>query len=150
MIIVDNLSNNVYNYHTITKGEDIMQEKSALALRLKMLRREKGLTAQQVADALGIKSATYRRYEIDTKPRDEVYIALAEFFGVSVDYLMSGKTSVALSAACGGSDYIVLPENQISLSPAENALILSLRSLSSEEQNEVFEFVNWKCVRAKK
>ena len=127
-----------------------MQEKSALALRLKMLRREKGLTAQQVADALGIKSATYRRYEIDTKPRDEVYIALAEFFGVSVDYLMSGKTSVALSAACGGGDYTVLPENQISLSPAENALIFSLRSLSPEAQNEVFEFVNWKCVRAKK
>lgn len=46
-----------------------MREKSDLALRLKALRREKGVNSQTVADAVGIKSATYRRYEIDTKPR---------------------------------------------------------------------------------
>ena len=55
-----------------------MQKKSGLAVRLKALRREKGVTSQVVADAIGIKSATYRRYEIDTKPRDEVYVALAD------------------------------------------------------------------------
>lgn len=68
-----------------------MREKSDLALRLKALRREKGVNSQTVADAVGIKSATYRRYEIDTKPKDAVYVALANYFGVSVDYLMSGR-----------------------------------------------------------
>ena len=66
-----------------------MQAKSELALRLKLLRKERGITAEKVAEAIGVKSATYRRYEIDTKPKDDVYLALADFFNVSVDYLIS-------------------------------------------------------------
>lgn len=73
-----------------------MREKSDLALRLKALRREKGVNSQTVADAVGIKSATYRRYEIDTKPKDAVYVALANYFGVSVDYLMSGREIMSI------------------------------------------------------
>ena len=83
----------VYNNHINAhmRGSDSMHAKSDLALRLKLLRKERGLTSDQVAEAVGVKSATYRRYEIDTKPKDSIYLALADFFGVTVDFLMSGK-----------------------------------------------------------
>ena len=121
-----------------------MQEKSELALRLKLLRREKGVTSQQVADAIGIKSATYRRYEIDTKPKDEVYISLAEYFGVTVDYLMSGRESVILRVADSGA-YQPSPAE---LTAEEAALVKKLRTLSEQDFKEVQNFVDWKCISA--
>lgn len=71
----------VYNNHINAhmRGSDSMHAKSDLALRLKLLRKERGLTSDQVAEAVGVKSATYRRYEIDTKPKDSIYLALADF-----------------------------------------------------------------------
>lgn len=138
------LSNCVYNYHINCKGEDFMQKKSELALRLKVLRREKGVTSQQVADALGIKSATYRRYEIDTKPKDDVYIALAEYFGVTVDYLMSGRAGNMLSVADSGA----YAPASARLSKEETALVKKLRTLSEQDFKEVQNFVDWKCICA--
>lgn len=128
-----------------------MREKSDLALRLKALRREKGVNSQTVADAVGIKSATYRRYEIDTKPKDEVYVALADYFGVSVDYLMSGR---------GGSDYLSVAASEgtgeyrtdysAPLSDDEKNLIKKLRSLNVSDFDEVVRFVDWKCQNSQK
>lgn len=122
-----------------------MREKSDLALRLKALRREKGVNSQTVADAVGIKSATYRRYEIDTKPKDAVYVALANYFGVSVDYLMSGR---------GDNEYlsVAAPEETVRYSAVHNsalsddeALILKkLRSLDGSDFDEVVRFIDWK------
>ena len=57
-----------------------MHAKSDLALRLKLLRKERGLTSDQVAEAVGVKSATYRRYEIDTKPKDSILPCPCGFF----------------------------------------------------------------------
>ncbi len=121
-----------------------MQKKSELALRLKLLRREKGVTSQQVADAIGIKSATYRRYEIDTKPKDEVYISLAEYFGVTVDYLMSGRENMTLRVADSGAYQPSLAE----LTAEETALVKKLRTLSEQDFKEVQNFVDWKCISA--
>lgn len=122
-----------------------MREKSDLALRLKALRREKGVNSQTVADAVGIKSATYRRYEIDTKPKDAVYVALANYFGVSVDYLMSGR---------GDNEHFLVaaPEETVRYSAVHNsalsddeALILKkLRSLDGSDFDEVVRFIDWK------
>lgn len=119
-----------------------MQKKSELALRLKLLRREKGVTSQQVADAIGIKSATYRRYEIDTKPKDEVYISLAEYFGVTVDYLMSGRECVTLRVADSGA----YQPSSAELTAEEAALVKKLRTLSEQDFKEVQNFVDWKCI----
>ena len=81
-----------------------MKEKSELALRLKKLRREKGVTSAEVAEAIGVKGATYRRYEIDTNPKGVTFIKLAEYFGVSVDYLIGNTTEEdELKVACGNN-----------------------------------------------
>ena len=57
--------------------------------RLSDLRIDHDLTQQQVADILGCKREVYRRYEKGTRtiPVDFL-IKLAEYYGVSVDYLL--------------------------------------------------------------
>lgn len=56
--------------------------------RLKQLRKEKGLTLDDIQSQTGIKRGTYNNYENGTtKPKLETWQALANFFGVSVPYL---------------------------------------------------------------
>lgn len=57
--------------------------------RLKALRTSRKVTQQQAADAAGMRVQHYQRYEYgDRTPRIEQLIALADFYGVSLDYLV--------------------------------------------------------------
>ena len=60
--------------------------------RIKALRVEKKLTQQQVADALGLNSVTYLRYEKGQRQMPlELLPMIADLFDVSLDYLF-GRT----------------------------------------------------------
>ena len=60
--------------------------------RLKELRKEKGLTQKQVADALGISDKGYGYYELGQRePNIAMLKALCDFYDVSADYLI-GRT----------------------------------------------------------
>ena len=60
-----------------------------LSAQFKKIRTEKGLTQKQVADGIGITEQAYQRYEYGkTVPSALVLIALADFFDVSLDYLV--------------------------------------------------------------
>lgn len=60
--------------------------------RLKSLRNERNLNQSEVAEELGIARTTYANYEQGTRfPGKENLIAIAEYFGVSIDYLL-GET----------------------------------------------------------
>ena len=53
------------------------------------LRTERGLTQADVAKAIDIRTLTYQRYEYgEREPRLSKLIALADFFDVSLDYLI--------------------------------------------------------------
>ena len=66
--------------------------------RLKNLRNEKQLTQSEVAKKLGIAPSTYSNYEQGTRfPDKETLINLAQFYKVSIDYLL-GETDEKLSA----------------------------------------------------
>lgn len=66
----------------------------ALHIQLKKIRAEKGFTQKQVADGLSIAEQAYQRYEYGkTIPSALVLIALADFFDVSLDYLV-GRSDV--------------------------------------------------------
>lgn len=57
--------------------------------RLKQLRKMRGLSQIALADKVGISKSTIGAYETeDRKPSREALLTLAEFFGVSVDYLL--------------------------------------------------------------
>ena len=63
-----------------------------LSERLKQLRTERKLTQQNLADHLGVKLRTYQYYESDAddshRPDLETLVVLADFYDVSVDYLI--------------------------------------------------------------
>ena len=60
--------------------------------RLKALRKERKETQLQVAQAIGMGDRHYQRIENDEGlPGLEIFCALAEHFGVSMDYL-AGRT----------------------------------------------------------
>lgn len=60
--------------------------------RLKSLRLQNNVTQQKVADALGVTVGNVQKFEYGTaKPKLENVIKLADFFNVSLDYLV-GRT----------------------------------------------------------
>lgn len=57
--------------------------------RLRELRRIKGFTQKQVREGTGISDMGYRRYEYGMRdPAYKQLLALADFFNVSLDYLV--------------------------------------------------------------
>ena len=60
--------------------------------KIKHIRISKGLTQKQVADATSLTTVAIQNYENHRrKPTYDVLIALADYFGVSIDYLV-GRT----------------------------------------------------------
>ena len=56
------------------------------------LRKKAGKTQKDMAEYLGISRQAYANYETDArKPDYETLLKLAEFFNVSVDYLLRGN-----------------------------------------------------------
>lgn len=57
--------------------------------RLKTLRKRKGVTQKSIADTVSITEVSYQRYEYGkVRPSLDVLIALADYFDVSLDYLV--------------------------------------------------------------
>ena len=60
-----------------------------LGKRLNMARKEKGLTAQQMADRLDITISAYRFYENGkARPTLDKLVQIADILGVTTDYLL--------------------------------------------------------------
>ena len=66
-----------------------MKMEIILGKRLKELREERNLTQKQVSALLGLNSVTYLHYEkAQREPPLAVLVQMAQFFEVSVDYLL--------------------------------------------------------------
>lgn len=85
--------------------------------KLKQLRIQKGVTQADIATAIGVSPATIGNYEQGTRePRNnEMWKKIADFFGVSVDYLMD-KTETSYASL--RSRILPLEETE---SPKKNA-----------------------------
>lgn len=60
--------------------------------RFKTLRVERNLSQRQVASGTGLTDTAVQNYEYGTrKPSYDAFIAIADYFGVSLDYL-AGRT----------------------------------------------------------
>lgn len=85
--------------------------------RIKELRKARGITQVQLAKIIGIEQSSVGKYEGKDaiSPSDDIKIRIADYFGVSLDYLV-------------GRD----KPNDLQLSPAESKLISDFRTLSPE------------------
>ena len=81
---------------------------STVAEHLRTLRSERGLYQKEVASFLGVDRTTYVKYELGTSaPSNDILAALADYFDVSVDYLL-GRTNLR-SAPDGSSHGVKIP-----------------------------------------
>lgn len=63
-----------------------------LSKRLKMCRKERGVSQREVAIFCDITEKTYQNYELMTRePKLDILIRIADYFEVSLDYL-TGRT----------------------------------------------------------
>lgn len=97
--------------------------------KLKILRKERGLTLQEMADILNVSRGSYNYYELGkTEPNINILFQLSDFFGVSIDYLLGHSESSP--AVRGGS-----PET---FTEEERTLIRYYRAIGKEAKNAVF------------
>lgn len=99
-------------------------------LRLKQLREQWHLTQSGLALKLNLSQSTVSAYEVgDRTPDLETLVSIAQFFGVSLDYL-AGLTD---------SKH---PLTQSDLTPEELAHLYTYRQLSSRQQERVEAYMD--------
>ncbi len=60
--------------------------------RIQRLRKDKGMTQEELAAVLGIGDRHLRKIESGERgPSTEIFVELSELFGVSLDYIIVGK-----------------------------------------------------------
>lgn len=59
--------------------------------RLALLIEERGVNLSQVAKETGIPKSSLHNYLVGTEPSMSKLLTLSEFFGCSIDYLVTGK-----------------------------------------------------------
>ena len=75
----------------------------AFSQRLAALRAERGLSQAQIAKEVGVVVRAYQRYEYGQRePQLAVLIRIADFYGVSLDYLAGRSGEPGLPGRGGG------------------------------------------------
>lgn len=75
---------------------------------LRNLRKDKGVTQQAVADAIGVRQSNYAFYETGKKhPSHETLLAIADYYGVTSDYLL-GRTQSPNHVKVDSDDFDLL------------------------------------------
>lgn len=124
-------------------------ERTIVAERLIKLRKEKGLSAKEAAEQIGIPYQNYRKYETKVYPKNEIIVKIADFYGVTVDYLM-GRTDECHSYNDSVNRFVLnqkrknysVVENDLgSLSEFEIMAVKKIRAASSEKKAIIAEFL---------
>ena len=80
------------------------------------LLKEKGLRASDVSKATGIHGSTFSDWKSGrSKPKQEKLQKIADYFGVSVDYLMTGKNSSNIKVIDENNNVVVLDDEALEL-----------------------------------
>lgn len=92
---------------------------------LKLLRREMGLSQQQLAERVGVSQQSINKYENhNIEPDISTLIKIADCFSTSVDYLV-GHTDIR---------HVIEPVQQYDLNRDEAVLMAGYRRLSRKQQ----------------
>lgn len=92
---------------------------------LKQLRKERGISQQRLADAIGVSQPSINKYENhNIEPEIEVLKRMADYFDTSIDYIV-GHTDVRRK---------IEPTEDFRLNHQEAEMISRLRALNDDEK----------------
>lgn len=117
-------------------------------MRLKELRKQKKLRQQDVADAINCSQAVYSRYENgEREPSKIVLNSLADFYNVSVDYILGRDQDVDVHPSSDNDVEIrFLARGGEHLSPERRkkveALLASLMDLDDEALDQAGQVID--------
>ncbi len=117
------------------------------SVKLKTLRREKGLTQLEAAKLLGISLRTMQNYESGKSypKQTSVYAAMASLFGVTADYLLSEEDRFIMDASeRGGTE----ARKDVQALIAEVGGLFAGGELSDADKEKVLRAINdlyWKA-----
>lgn len=99
---------------------------------LKKLRTDKGISQQALANVIGVSQQSVNKYENhNVEPELRALMAMADFFGTSVDYLI-GHTEIPNVIE------VVHPHD---LNAQEAAMVEGFRNLTEEERKSILRIV---------
>ncbi|NBI18684.1 XRE family transcriptional regulator [Neglecta sp. X4] len=100
---------------------------------LKSLRQEKGYSQLEMAGELGIPQSTYQQYEAGiNEPKFSTLIQIADYFDVSIDYLI-GRTNVREPWDKAG-DRVIAELSSLRNPRAKEAILALLREIRQEDK----------------
>lgn len=105
--------------------------------RLKLLRNERNLLQKDVAEHLNISVSTYCNWEKGKfEPDQDSLLKLADFFGVSADYLL-GREEKSSPAE---QESLRIPE---ALKPYQVAFFDGIEGLSEESMQDILKYIEF-------
>lgn len=112
--------------------------------RLKELRKEKGLTQEELAKKLQIAKSSIGMYETNKRiPEVRTLESIADYFNVDMDYLMGNTDTRRIY------NYDFYTENRQNTISFLSQYVLKLRKLDEDDLDEVMALVNHKLSKAK-
>ncbi len=109
-----------------------------LSERLKLLRKEKDLSQRELANLLNISNGTVAMYETNKRqPDNETLSKIADFFNVSIDYLLC-RTDIKKTPNNDGELKVILNDDELL------AAIKKLMDLSEKDKKDIIEFIEFK------
>lgn len=104
---------------------------SNLGVRIKFLRERSNLTQLELAKFLNVSNSTLSQYENGQRvPSDEIKIKIAEFFNVTIDYLLGQESKKNKGSS-----------EEPPLSEAQQNLISAVSDLSEEDIKKAIDYV---------
>lgn len=101
---------------------------NTLGIRLKELRKKHGLTQKSLADILLIDNSSISKYENDKAiPENELLQRIADFFSVSVDYLL-GRSDISSPKKSIFDDLELNPKDKKDIEKIFNSTLESLEN----------------------
>ena len=101
---------------------------------LKQLRMKQGLTSEELCSKIGIKGGSYRNYERnDRKPDYDTLVKLADFYGVTTDYLLGREPAP--------DDPVETLSRELKLNLYEKAIVTAYLSMDTKSRTDLVKMV---------
>lgn len=98
--------------------------------KLRELRKEKGISLKELGAEIGVAESTMSLYENGKRQPDyETLLKLAEYFGVTVDYLLRGDNNFERLP----EELIILNRNAKKMSPEKRKKLLEMARVMFKE-----------------